>query len=190
MTVVWVVVVVLVAVALVLMAAGLLEVYVQLEQVRTVLRLQDQPTPVHLASLGGTLDELLPDPPDVVGRATAGARTAYVLVLSSSCAVCQLIGSGLGTAADRFGGTLAVLVAAENEQAGRAFVSRAELPPGLAAVDPVGRAAKQLGIEASPTVVSLVDGRLRSAATLSSFRQLELFWEQQQGELAGSGQGG
>lgn len=189
MTVVWVVVVVLLAAALAVLSAGLLEVYVQLEQVRTVLRLQDEPTPVHLSTLGSTLGELLPDPPEPVRRA-AESRTAYVLVLSSSCAVCQLIGAGLGSGSERFGGALTVLVAAENEQAGTDFLRRAELPPGLATVDVLGRTAKRLGIEASPTIVNLLGGRLRSAATLSSFRQLELFWQREEAELTGASRTG
>jgi hypothetical protein len=46
--------------------------------------------------------------------------------------------------------------------------------PGAAVADPLGRYAKGLGIEQSPTVVTIVAGRLRAAATLSSYRQLEI----------------
>jgi hypothetical protein len=184
MTVVWVVVVVLVAIAIALLSAGLLEVYVQLEQVRTVLRMQDRPTPVHLATLGSTLQELLPDLPESIRRAARDSAAFHVLVLSSSCAVCQVIGAGLGTSAEALRGTVAVLVAAEHESAAQRFVSRANLPPEMVTVDVLGRQAKRLGVDQSPTVVSVVDGRLRAAANLASFRQLEIFCERERDEAA------
>lgn len=193
MTVVWVVVVVLVGVALALMAAGLVEVYAQLEQVRTVLRLQDQPTPVHLVTLGAAVDELLPEPPPLLRRAAPGPVYA-VVVLSSSCAVCQVIGSGLGAAlaggADAgqrtagFHGSIVVLVSAPQESVADEFLLRANLPPQVAVADPLGRYAKRLGIDQSPTVVSVIDGRLRAAATLSSYRQLEIFCQRERGDVA------
>jgi hypothetical protein len=197
-TVVWVVVVVLVGVALALIAAGLVEVYAQLEQVRTVLRLQDQPTPVHLATLGEAVEELLPEPPPLLRRVAEGSLYS-VLVLNSSCAVCQVIGSDLGAAlaaADRAGhenpgrspasfhGGIVVLVSAGQESAAREFLARTKLPAEVAVVDPLGRYAKQLGIDQSPTVVSVIDERLRSAASLSSYRQLEIFCQRERGEVA------
>jgi len=172
-TVVLVVAVAILSVAVVLMAAGLVEVYAELTQVRTVLRLQDQPSIIQLSTLGHEFAELMPDPPPGLDVDTTGE--SHVLVLSNTCSVCSTIGTDLAETRPSWAEGLIVLVAADTERAGREFLAELGLTGPRRLVDELGTYARQLGIDNSPTVLKILDGRLENAANLTSVRQLRVF---------------
>lgn len=175
-TVVLIAVVLILSVAVALVSAGLVEVYAELRQVRAMLHLQDQPSRLHLPTLGRAVDELAPQRPP--GLELNGSRPdSYLLVLSNSCSVCHTIGSDLAQAKPPWADGLSVVVASETEQAGEEFVAGLGLRWPRLFVDRLGSYAKQLGVDSSPTVVKILNGRLDSAANLTSLRQLQLFVE-------------
>lgn len=161
--------------AVVLLAAGLVEVYAELRQVRDVVRLQDQPLRLSLDTLGQEVADLLPDPPAPL-RLDPG-RANFVLVLSNTCSVCHTIGSGLASAKPPWAAAITVLIACDTERGGKEFATRVGLNGPRLLIDDLGRYAKQLGVDASPTVVMVDHGHLAAAANLTSLRQLEMFVE-------------
>jgi hypothetical protein len=173
-TIVVVTVLAVLSAAVILLAAGLVEIYAELRQVREVVRLQDSPKRVRLDTLGRKFAELLPDPPPALEL--NDERPHYVLVLSNSCAVCRDIAQSLATTSREWD-ELTVLVASDNTQAGAEFVKAAGLRSRRLLVDARGENAKRLGINSSPTIVKVADGQLADAANLTSLRQLELFIE-------------
>jgi hypothetical protein len=175
-TVVLVAVVLILSVAVALVSAGLVEVYAELRQVRTLLHLQDQPSRLHLPTLGRAVQELVPQRPPAL-ELDSFRSDSYLLVLSNSCSVCHTIGSDLAQAKPAWADGLTVLVASETEQAGEDFVAGLGLRWPRLFVDRLGLYAKQLGIDNSPTVLKILNGRLDSAANLTSLRQLQLFVE-------------
>lgn len=171
-TIVVVTVLVILSVAVVLLAAGLVEVYAELRQVRDVLRMQDEPLRVSLSTLGREVAELVPDPPESLRLDQA--RPNYVLVLSNSCSTCHTIGSGLAASTSRWESAITVLVASDSEKHGREFAASIGLDSRVF-IDDQGKYSKQLGVSSSPTVVRVEHGRLTAAANLTSLRQLEVF---------------
>jgi hypothetical protein len=173
-TVVMLVAVVVLAVAVTLLAAGLVEVYAQLVQVRAVLRLQDQPTPAQLPTVGRKVVELLPEPPAQL-RPDATRAEDFVLVLSNTCAVCHTIGTELAQTRPDWADGIAVLVACDTEEAGKRFVADLGLNGPRLLVDHRAQYAERLGVDSSPTVVRIRDGRVDAGANLTSLRQLRVF---------------
>lgn len=173
-TIIVVIVLAILSAAVILLAAGLVEIYAELRQVREVVRLQDSPKRVRLDTLGRKVAELLPDPPPALEL--NGGLPHYVLVLSNSCAVCRDIAQSLATTGEERA-DLTVLVASDSETAGAEFVKAAGLRSRRLLVDARGLNAKRLGINSSPTIVKVEDGQLTDAANLTSLRQLELFTE-------------
>lgn len=172
-TIVVVVVLAILSAAVALLAAGLVEVYAELRQVRDVLRMQDEPLRVSLDTLGREVAELVPDPPEPLRLDLV--RPNYVLVLSNSCSICHTIGSGLASSSTPWASALTVLVASDSENGGNEFASAVGLDSKGVFIDNQGKYAKQLGVDSSPTVVRVERGRLTAAANLTSLRQLEIF---------------
>jgi hypothetical protein len=159
--------------AVALLAAGLVEVYAELRQVREVMRMEDRPLGVSLETVGHEVAELLPDPPPVLRLDPA--HPSYLLVLSHTCAICRAIGSGLAISSPPWISALAILVASDSERSGNEFARSLGLDSQRLVVDSRGVYAKKLGINSSPTIVKVETGRLGAAANLTSFRQLEHF---------------
>jgi len=100
---------------------------------------------------------------------------SHVLVLSNTCSVCATIGTDLAETRPSWAAGLIVLVAADTERAGREFLAELGLTGPRRLVDELGTYARQLGIDNSPTVLKILDGRLENAANLTSVRQLRVF---------------
>jgi hypothetical protein len=172
-TIIVVVVLAILSAAVALLAAGLVEVYAELRQVRAVLHMQDEPLRLSLDTLGREVGELVPDPPEPMRLDPM--RPSYVLVLSNTCSICHTIGSGLASSSAPWAAALTVLIASDSAKRGRDFAAALGLNGPRVIVDDQGRYAKQLGVDTSPTVVKVEHGRLTAAANLTSLRQLEVF---------------
>jgi hypothetical protein len=172
-TVVIVIVLAVLACAVALLAAGLVEVYAELRQVREVLRMEDRPLRLNLETAGREVAELVPDPPQVLRLNPE--RPSYLLVLSNTCSVCRTIGSGLIATNPPWISDLRVLVASDSEAGGKEFARSLGLEGERLYVDAMGYYSKQLGVNSSPAVLKVENGRLGAAANLTSFRQLEHF---------------
>ena len=99
MTILIVVSIVVLGVIVVVQGLVLLEMVRQTAQIRRVLDLDDRPTPISLGELAG---RPLPEPARGIWSENGASRDGVVVLLSTDCATCMLVASGLGDLLDRF----------------------------------------------------------------------------------------
>src|SRR5919198_4266984 len=99
MTILIVVSIVVLGVIVVVQGLVLLEMVRQTAQIRRVLDLDDRPVPVSLGKLAGSP---LPEPARGIWSQNGGSRDGVLVLLSTDCATCRLVASGLRDLLDRF----------------------------------------------------------------------------------------
>jgi hypothetical protein len=148
---------------LVLTCCGaLVEVFQQLEQVRTTIKLDDKPIPLELRS-GGTSVTDLGLPPVL-----AEIPEMILIFLSSKCVTCKSIAHAF-----RGGAPERVWFILETDADGRKELSAALSTTESRIVwDKTGQIAKVAGIDITPSVVTLSYGAIVRAYAVSSAHQV------------------
>jgi hypothetical protein len=143
---------------------ALIELFEQVKQLRRFLDLEDRVTPIDIGDKVGELPSEFGLPQDLD---TAGY--GLVLTLSTKCATCQTLAATLR------GGALPPdtwLVVVPVIGDGREFIDAYELYGERVLVDEGQQLTRKLGIEVSPSVLFISEGRLAGAQTVPSVRQL------------------
>jgi hypothetical protein len=162
MTLISVILILVCAMVLAVVCGALVEVFRQLADVRTVLRLDDRPLPLQLERPDEDVTALgFPDE-------LALLPEAILVFLSARCASCFSIAHSFkGGAPDSVWFVL---------EADGSDVEKIREPLKQSAerivVDRDGGLAHAVGVEITPAVVSLEYGRVSSARAVSSFRQV------------------
>jgi hypothetical protein len=165
MTAVLLVLLSLLAFGLCILLGALVELFNQVQQIRTQLGMVDRATPLDLGAKRDALASTvgLPAVLDDTGD-------AMVLFLSNRCTTCRAI-------AHELDGTVppAVCVAEPvtgDDQEAEAFLQEFRLDGGRALVDRQTQIAEQLDLNVTPSAIFIENGRLRRAQTVPSSRQL------------------
>jgi len=166
MTTVLLVLLSLLAFGLCILLGALVELFNQVQQIRTQLGMVDRATPLDLGAKRDALASTvgLPAVLDDTGD-------AMVLFLSNRCTTCRAI-------AHELDGTVppGVWIVAEpvtgDDQEAEAFLQEFRLDGGRALVDRQTQIAEQLDLNVTPTAIFIENGRLRRAQTVPSSRQL------------------
>lgn len=151
---------------LVLIVAALVELYRDLEHLRSLIGLADEPMRL---SLGDATDAR----PSEYGMdpRLAEAPRALVLFLADICGTCSAI---LDELAPIPPAGVHVYVASASEDSAAAWLRDHGLAPGQGTVtyDRDNRVSRSLGIDTTPAAIQVVNGRLSSASTVPSVRWL------------------
>jgi hypothetical protein len=158
------IVVVILCVVVLILAFAVVEQFHQLDQIRVFLDLQDRPSAIDLGSSKGMK-------PSEVGLPAAldGLDRGLVLFLSNRCGTCRTIAANLS------GGAIPVnltLVVESPEDDSPWIVDEFALGLERVVVDDDNRISGSLGINISPSGVRIESGRLVSASTIPTVRQL------------------
>jgi hypothetical protein len=175
MTVFLVVSVVALAIVVVVQGLVLLEMVRQTAQIRRVLDLDDRPTPVSLGTLAG---RPLPEPVRSLWSQNGASRDGVVVLLSTDCATCRLVASGLRELIDRFEQhrIVAVLQAHQRDEAAE-MLAAAGLAQDEIVLDLEREYGAALGIALRPAAVVVRDGIVSEGATVRNARQLQQLLE-------------
>jgi hypothetical protein len=172
MTAFLVVSVVVLAVVVVVQGLVLLEMVRQTAQIRRVLDLDDRPTPISLGSLAG---RPLPEPASALWN---GAPDGVVVLLSTDCATCRLVASGLRELIDRFEQQRIVAVLqAHHEDEAAEMLETSRLGQDEIVLDLEREYGAALGIALRPAAVVVRDGIVSEGATVRNARQLQQLLE-------------
>jgi hypothetical protein len=172
-TVFLVVSVVVLAVVVVVQGLVLLEMVRQTAQIRRVLDLDDRPTPISLGTLAG---RPLPEPASALWN--GGAGDGVLVLLSTDCATCRLVASGLRELLDRFDDhrIVTILQAHHQDEAGE-MLAAAGLGQDQIVLDLEREYGAALGIALRPAAVVVRDGIVSEGATVRNARQLQQLLE-------------
>lgn len=159
--------VVLLAAAIFIAFGVLVEMYNQLAQVRKYLELVDTPTSLDLGkNVGETASSVgLPVELDSAGR-------AVLLFLSNKCETCLTIAESLVGAELPSGLWVALVPVMSGDMTD--FLNRYPLRGQRILLDGVSDIASRLGLDVTPSAVIIEDGRMRSAQTIPTIRQLSV----------------
>jgi hypothetical protein len=174
-TVLIVVAVVVFGLLIVFQGLVLLELVRQTAQIRRTLDLDDRPVPISLGELTG---RPLPEPARGVWSANAASRDGVLVLLSTDCATCRLVASGLPELLDRFEQQriVTVLQARDPDEAAE-MVSAAGLALDEIVVDLEGEYAAAFAIALRPAAVVVRDGIVSEGATVRNPQQLQQLLE-------------
>lgn len=164
MTTVLLVLVCLLAVIVFLQMGALVEMYGQLRQVRTHLDMVDQPDPLDLGMSQGALPSSVGLPAEL-----DTAQRALVLFLSNKCQTCFEIAADLGGALPK---QLWLVVVPVSGGDASSFVARFGLHGERMLVDEREQVVGRLGLEITPSAIVIEEGRLATAQTVPTTRQL------------------
>lgn len=164
MTIALAVLVCLLAVGMFLLFGALVEVYRQVDQIRTYLRLIDEEIPIDLGAAAG-----LPATAIGLPAAVGEEPSTLVLFLSNKCTACRSI-------ARAFNGvippSLWVVVEPVFDHEADAFIAEHRLGGERLIVDHGGQIAERLRLDVTPSVLFVEGGKLERASSVASSRQL------------------
>lgn len=165
--------VVVLAVVVVVQGLVLLEMVRQTAQIRRVLDLDDRPTPISLGNLAG---RPLPEPARSLWNGTS--RDGVVVLLSTDCATCRLVASGLRELLDRFEQhRIVAVLQAHHEDEAAEMLATANLGQDEIVLDLEREYGAALGIALRPAAVVVRDGIVSEGATIRNARQLQQLLE-------------
>ncbi|MGH8910292.1 MAG: hypothetical protein ACRD0K_28310 [Egibacteraceae bacterium] len=147
-----------------ILLGALVELFKQVQQIRTHLDLVDRPSPLDLGKLRGELASAVGLPASL-----DDAEAAMVLFLSNACATCRSIAAALRGAVPQ---TLWIVVEPVFRDDADLFVEEFQLHGARTLVDQHGRIAGLLGLDITPSAIFIENGRMRRAQTVPSSRQL------------------
>ncbi len=175
MTIFLVVAVVALGLLVVVQGLVLLELVRQVSQMRKELDLDDRPVPISLGELAG---RPLPEPARGVWSENGSARDGVLVLLSTDCATCRLVASGLPDLLTRFEGQriVAVLQAHSQDEATE-MPADTGLPQDEIVVDIEREYVSALGIALRPAAVVVRDGIVSEGAIVRNPRQLQQLLE-------------
>ena len=175
MTVLLIVSVVVLAVVVAAQGLVLLEMVRQTAQIRRILDIDDRPTPISLGNLAG---RPLPEPARGLWSQNGASRDGVVVLLSTDCATCRLVASGLRELVDRFEQhrIVAVLQAHHHDEAAE-MLAAAGLGQDEIVLDLEREYGAALGIALRPAAVVVRDGIVSEGATVRNARQLQQLLE-------------
>jgi hypothetical protein len=169
------IVVCLVALAVLVVAQGLvlLEMVRQTSQIRRLLDLDDRPVPISLGDLAG---RPLPEP----ARSNWPETGDGVLVLlSTDCATCRLVATGMRDLLDRFvDKRIVTILQAHHEEDAAEMVAASGLAREEVVLDLDRSYGEALGIALRPAAVVVRDGILSEGAAVRNARQLQQLLEE------------
>ncbi len=169
MTALIVVGIVAVGVLVVVQGLVLLEVVRQLAQIRKVLDLDDRPVPISLGNLAG---RPVPEP------ANGAVRNGIFVLLSTDCATCRLVASGLPELVARFDDhQIVTVLQAHNHDEATEMLATTGLDRDGVVVDLDREYGEAFGITLRPVAVVVRDGIVSEGATVRNARQLEQLLE-------------
>jgi hypothetical protein len=175
MTVLIVVSLVALAVIVVVQGLVLLEMVRQTAQIRRVLDLDDRPTPISLGSLAG---RPLPEPARGLWSQNGASNNGVVVLLSTDCATCRLVASGLRELIDRFEQhRIVAVLQAHHEDEVAEMLAAAGLTHDEIVLDLEREYGAALGIALRPAAVVIRDGIVSEGATVRNARQLQQLLE-------------
>jgi len=175
MTIFLVVAVVALGLLVVVQGLVLLELVRQVSQMRRELDLDDRPVPISLGELAG---RPLPEPALGVWSENGSSRDGVLVLLSTDCATCRLVASGLPDILTRFEGQriVAVLQAHSQDEATE-MLADTGLPQDEIVVDVEREYGSALGIALRPAAVVVRDGIVSEGAIVRNPRQLQQLLE-------------
>jgi len=165
---------VLVALAVLVVVQGLvlLEMVRQTSQIRRVLDLDDRPVPISLGDLAG---RPLPEPARSIWPEN---RDGAFVLLSTDCATCRLVASGLRDLLDRFvDKKIVTILQAYHEEEAAELVAASGLADDEVVVDLDRTYGEALGVALRPAAVVVRDGILTEGATIRNAHQLQQLLE-------------
>jgi hypothetical protein len=163
------------AVLVVVQGLVLLEMVRQTAQIRRVLDLDDRPTPVSLGELAG---QPLPEPARAVWSENGGSRDGVLVLLSTDCATCRLVASGLRDLLDRFEHQRIVgFLQARSRDDAAEMLAAAGLAPGEIVVDLESAYASAFPVALRPAAVIVRNGIVSEGAIVRNPRQLQQLLE-------------
>jgi hypothetical protein len=175
MTTLLVVSVVVLGVLVVVQGLVLLEMVRQTAQIRRVLDLDDRSTPISLGSLAG---RPLPEPAGALWSQNGGSRDGVVVLLSTDCATCRLVASGLRDLLDRFEQyRIVTVLQAHNGDEAAEMLAAAGLAQDEIVLDLEREYGAALGIALRPAALVVRDGIVSEGATVRNARQLQQLLE-------------
>jgi hypothetical protein len=175
MTILIVVGIVAVGVLVVVQGLVLLEVVRQVAQIRKVLDLDDRPVPISLGNLAG---RPLPEPARGLWSENGAHRDGVLVLLSTDCATCRLVASGLRDLLDRFEHQRIVTVLqAHNHDEATEMLAGASLARDEIVVDLESEYGTAFGIALRPAAVVVRDGIVSEGAVVRNPRQLQQLLE-------------
>jgi len=144
---------------------ALVDQYRTLEVVRSELGVNDTPEAI-------AVPDGLPEPPSAAGLPAEfdGHQRLTVLFLSTMCSTCQTIAKRLRGEVP-YG--VKLVVEARSHEDAEQWLTASRMPADRVIVDEESRIAGLLDITVAPAAVVFRDGRVVSAQTIPSFRQLE-----------------
>jgi len=175
MTVLIVVSICVLAAIVVVQGLVLLEMVRQTTQIRRVLDLDDRPTPVSLGELAG---QPLPEPARAVWSANGASRDGVLVLLSTDCATCRLVASGLRDLADRFDQQRVVgLVQARSREDASDLLASSGLGPDEIVVDLESEYSRAFPVALRPAAVLVRNGIVSEGAVVRNPHQLQQLLE-------------
>ena len=171
MTVLLVSCVIALAVLVVVQGLVLLEMVRQISQIRRVLDLDDRPVPI---SLGDHAGRPLREPT----RSVLQNGEGILVLLSTDCATCRLVASGLRDLLDRFvERRIVTILQAHNQEEAAEMVAASGLAGDEVVVDLDRSYGEALGVALRPAAVVVRDGTLIEGATIQNAHQLQQLLE-------------
>lgn len=153
----------------------LLEAVRQISQIRRVVELDDRPVPI---SLGGLAGRPLPEPARALWSENGTPRDGAFVLLSTDCATCRLVASGLSDILARFEEQkiVAVLQARNHDEAAE-VLAEARLARNEIVVDLESEYAAAFGVALRPAAVLVRGGIVSEGAVVRNPRQLQQLLE-------------
>ena len=143
---------------------ALIELFEQIKQIRRYLDLEDQATPLELGAIKGTLPSEIGLPHEL-----NEAAHSVVAFLSNRCGTCHAIASYFeGGATPKALWLVVVPVTGD----GQDFMESYRLYGDRVLVDRDQQIVGRIGLELSPAALVVRDGRIESAQTVPTIRQL------------------
>jgi len=152
------------AIVVFIQLGALVEMFRQIQQIRTHLDMVDRPLPLDLGAQQGISPSALGLPSSLDNE-----QTAMVLFLSNTCATCRSIAAALRGAVPQ---TLWVVVEPVFSDDADLFIEEFSLQGERVLVDRDGSIAGRLGLDITPSAIFVQDGRIERAQTVPSIRQL------------------
>lgn len=161
--------IVAVGVLVVVQGLVLLEVVRQLAQIRKVLDLDDRPVPISLGNLAGR---------PVPAPANGAVRNGVFVLLSTDCATCRLVASGLPELVARFEDhQIVAVLQAHNHDEATEMLATTGLDRDQVVVDLEREYGQAFGIALRPAAVVVRDGIVSEGATVRNAGQLQQLLE-------------
>jgi hypothetical protein len=143
----------------------------QISQIRRVLDLDDRPVPI---SLGDHAGRPLREP----ARSVLQNGEGILVLLSTDCATCRLVASGLRDLLDRFvERRIVTILQAHNQEEAAEMVAASGLAGDEVVVDLDRSYGEALGVALRPAAVVVRDGTLIEGATIQNAHQLQQLLE-------------